>query len=60
MDGIDQSEFLDLVYGAAVEPGLWISVMERYADAIGGEKGWLSLLNLVDGTGGGMISRIDP
>lgn len=60
MGGIDRSEFLDLVYGAAVEPGLWPSVMERYADAIGGEKGWLSLLNLVDGSGGGMISRIDP
>ena len=56
----DQSAFLDLVYGAAVEPGLWTSVMERYADAIGGEKGWLSLLNLRDGSGGGLISRIDP
>ena len=60
MGGIDQSELLDLIYGAAVEPNLWTSVMERYADAIGGEKGWLSLLNLVDGSGGGMISRIDP
>jgi len=60
MAGIDQSEFLDLVYGAAVDPDLWTTVMERYADAIGGEKGWLSLLNLIDGSGGGMIARIDP
>jgi hypothetical protein len=34
--------------------------MERLADAIGGDKGWLSLLNLIDGRGGGVIARIDP
>jgi DNA-binding CsgD family transcriptional regulator len=60
MAGFNQSEFLDLVYGAAVEPDLWAPVMERFADAIGGDKGWLSLLNLVSGRGGGIISRIDP
>jgi DNA-binding CsgD family transcriptional regulator/PAS domain-containing protein len=60
MAGFNQSEFLDLVYGAAVEPDLWARVMERFADAIGGDKGWLSLLNLVSGRGGGIISRIDP
>jgi len=60
MTGFNQSEFLDLVYGAAVEPDLWAPVMERYADAVGGEKGWLSLLSLVDGSGGGIIARIDP
>ena len=60
MTGFNQSEFLDLVYGAAVEPSLWTPVMERFADAIGGDKGWLSLLNLVSGRGGGVISRIDP
>lgn len=60
MVAFNQSEFLDLVYGAAVEPALWAPVMERFADAIGGDKGWLSLLNLIDGRGGGVISRIDP
>jgi DNA-binding CsgD family transcriptional regulator/PAS domain-containing protein len=60
MTGFNQGEFLDLVYGAAVDPDLWAPVMERYADAIGGDKGWLSLLNLVDGRGGGVIARIDP
>jgi DNA-binding CsgD family transcriptional regulator/PAS domain-containing protein len=62
MNSFNQSEFLDLVYGAALEPALWAPVMERYTDAIGGEKGWLSLLNLVDGSGGdgGMLARIDP
>ena len=35
---------------------------ERYADAIGGEKGWLSMLNHLDGSGGdgGVVARIDP
>ncbi|MBS0363761.1 MAG: helix-turn-helix transcriptional regulator [Proteobacteria bacterium] len=51
---------MDLVYGAALEPALWTQVMERYADAIGGQKGWLSLLNLADGRGGGYLARIDP
>jgi DNA-binding CsgD family transcriptional regulator/PAS domain-containing protein len=56
------SEFLDLIYGAALEPALWEPVMERYADAVGGDKGWLSVLNLLDGSGGdgGMLARIDP
>src|SRR5580765_1494601 len=60
MPNFDQSQFLDLVYGAAVDPEMWIPAMAMYADAVGGEKGWLSLLDLVDGTGGGLISRIDP
>lgn len=60
MTSFNQGEFLDLVYGAAVEPDLWAPVMERFADAIGGDKGWLSLLNLIDGRGGGVIARIDP
>jgi DNA-binding CsgD family transcriptional regulator/PAS domain-containing protein len=62
MNSFNQSEFLDLVYGAALEPALWAPVMERYADAIGGEKGWLSMLNHLDGSGGdgGMVARIDP
>ncbi|HEX2817189.1 MAG TPA: hypothetical protein VHN39_12375, partial [Phenylobacterium sp.] len=62
MNSFNKSEFLDLVYGAALEPALWAPVMEQYADAIGGEKGWLSMLNHVDGSGGdgGMLARIDP
>ncbi|MGZ5902677.1 MAG: helix-turn-helix transcriptional regulator [Reyranella sp.] len=60
MSSFNHGEFLDLVYGAAVDPSLWTPVMERYADAIGGDKGWLSLLSLIDGRGGGFISRIDP
>jgi DNA-binding CsgD family transcriptional regulator/PAS domain-containing protein len=53
-------DFVDLLYDAALEPGLWAPVMERFADMIGGTSAWLSQLNMVDGTGGGMISRLDP
>lgn len=60
MPSFDQNEFLDLVYGAAVDPSMWVPAMALYADAVGGEQGWLSLLNLLDGAGGGLISRIDP
>jgi DNA-binding CsgD family transcriptional regulator/PAS domain-containing protein len=60
MGGFNQSEFLDLVYGAALEPSLWAPAMERYADAIGGEKGWLSLLDIAGGAAGGIIARVDP
>ena len=60
MARFNQGEFLDLVYGAALEPALWTPVMARYADAIGGDKGWLALLNLTDGRGSGILSRIDP
>jgi DNA-binding CsgD family transcriptional regulator/PAS domain-containing protein len=60
MPEFDQGEFLDLVYGAAADPDMWVPAMAMFADAVGGEKGWLSLLNLVDGSGGGLISRFDP
>lgn len=60
MGGFNQNEFLDLVYGAALEPSLWAPAMERLADAIHGEKGWLSLLSLSDTRVGGIIARIDP
>lgn len=34
--------------------------MERLADMIGGDSGWLSRLNLTTGSGGGVVSRMDP
>lgn len=59
----DDSEFLDLLYDAAVDPSLWTPVMERLADMVGGTSGWLSQLNVIDGSGGHLndpFSRIDP
>jgi DNA-binding CsgD family transcriptional regulator len=56
-------EFLDLVYGASVEPQLWVPVMERFADMVGGGGGWLSQLSVEDGSGAEMADprvRADP
>jgi len=52
--------FIDQLYDAAFEPGLWAPVMEQFADMIGGTSAWLSQLNLLDGSGDGIIARIDP
>lgn len=52
--------FLDLLYGAAVEPDLWPVAMERFADMLGGSGAWLSRLSMADGSGAGIVSRIDP
>ncbi len=56
----DHGDLLDLIYGAALDPGLWVTVMERMADVLGGSSAWLSHLNAIDGGGGGVIARIDP
>ena len=59
MDGND-SGFLDLLYNAAVEPKLWVPVMEQLADMMGGNSAWLSRLSVADGTGSGVLARVDP
>jgi DNA-binding CsgD family transcriptional regulator/PAS domain-containing protein len=53
----EQNQFLDLVYDAALQPDLWVPVLERLADQVGGNIGWLSQLNVEDGSG---ISHADP
>ena len=60
MDGAVETEFLDLLYEAAVEPDKWIPAMDRFADLVGGTSSWLSRLSMADGTGTGVVSRIDP
>lgn len=52
--------FLDLLYGAAVEPDRWVPAMERFADMLGGSGAWLSRLSMADGSGTGLVARIDP
>jgi DNA-binding CsgD family transcriptional regulator/PAS domain-containing protein len=57
------NDFLDLVYDAALEPALWATVLERFADMTGGAGGWISQLDMVDGTGadeGDPLARVDP
>ena len=52
--------FLDLLYGAAVEQGDWERVIATFADMIGGARAWMPHLSLANGSGGGVIARIDP
>ncbi len=54
------SAFVDLLYETPFEPDLWVPVMERLADMLGGTSAWLSRLNMRDGSGDGVIARIDP
>lgn len=60
MQTAQDESFLDLLYGAAVEPDRWVPAMERFADMLGGSGAWLSRLSMADGSGTGLVSRIDP
>lgn len=60
LDHPDHDDFLDLLYGAALDPKLWVSVMERFADMIGGSSASVMQLNMFDGTGSGILARTDP
>ncbi len=63
MPGRSNINFLDLVYDSAVDPTLWIPLMERLADMTGGAGGWLSQLSTEDGSGcdaDDPMSRVDP
>lgn len=63
MSGQGDSDFLDLVYDAALDPALWVPIMERLADMTGGAGGWLAQLSMEDGSGSGPddpLSRVDP
>lgn len=57
---MDDNSILDLIYGAAVEPHLWVPVMEGLVDLTGGNSAWLSRLNIANGQGDGLIARMDP
>ncbi|MDB5429022.1 MAG: hypothetical protein JWP35_138 [Caulobacter sp.] len=53
-------QLLDLIYDAAIAPGRWVQAMEGMTDALGGNSAWLSQLSVADGSGAGLIARIDP
>jgi DNA-binding CsgD family transcriptional regulator len=60
---VDQGSYnclLDEIYETGVNPHLWVSVMERISDTIGGNSAWLSQLSVADGNGSGIGMRIDP
>jgi DNA-binding CsgD family transcriptional regulator len=60
MGGFQDGQFLDRLYDAAVDPGLWPSVMEQLADILGGTGAWLTRMSVADGSGDGVLARIDP
>jgi DNA-binding CsgD family transcriptional regulator len=60
MGGLEDSDFLDLVYGAAVEPSLWSTVVERVADMVGGGGGVLLDQNQESGQGAAIVVGADP
>lgn len=58
----DAYDFIDTIYDAAYAPEGWAPVMERLADMVGGDSGWLSQINVRDGSGGHLndpVARID-
>ena len=60
MDGEEVGRFLDLLYETALDQSRWVPAMERLADLLGGSSCWLARLHVANGTGSGIISRIDP
>src|SRR5438128_88602 len=55
-----EGEFLDHLYDAAVQPDRWPVVMEELADLLGSSGAWLTRMSVVDGSGHGVLARIDP
>lgn len=55
-----EGQFLERLYDAAVDPDLWPSVMENLADLLGGTGAWLTRMSVADGSGPGVLARIDP
>jgi DNA-binding CsgD family transcriptional regulator len=56
----DDSGFLDLVYGTTIEPALWVPVLERFADMVGGSSACLTRFDVATGAGSAILARSDP
>ena len=54
------NHLVDQIYEAALEPDLWTTVMDSFADAVGGQGNFLSRLNMETGAGSVLTSRLDP
>ncbi len=50
---------LDLIYGAALQPSLWVDVMQQLMSMIGGEGGVLMRTDIVDGRGAATLANDD-
>jgi DNA-binding CsgD family transcriptional regulator len=60
MDGAGDGSLLDIVYDAAVEPGMWLRLMEQVADRVGGAGAALIRQNQRDRRGQAVTARLDP
>jgi DNA-binding CsgD family transcriptional regulator len=60
MASFDESGFLDLLYGAAISPRLWESVLQRLCDMFDGSSGTLTRFDLTTGAGSAITARSDP
>ena len=54
-----EEKTLDLIYGAAIEPSLWVDVMQQLMALIGGEGAVLMRTDIVDGKGAATIANGD-
>ncbi|MFI4976295.1 MAG: helix-turn-helix transcriptional regulator [Caulobacterales bacterium] len=60
MSGLEDGELLDLIYDAALDPGLWTPVMERLVEMVDGAGAMLVDQNPASGEGAAIIVRHDP
>ena len=58
IDDFSENAFLDLLYEAVLEPNLWISVMERLGDQIGGGPAILTTIDRATGAGSALTARV--
>ena len=54
-----EEKTLDLIYNAALQPSLWVDVMQRLMSLIGGEGGVLMRTDIVDGRGAATLAEED-
>ena len=54
-----EEKTLDLSYGAAIEPSLWVDVMQKLMSLIGGEGAVLMRTDIVDGRGAATVASGD-
>ena len=55
-----QNRLVDAIYEATLIPENWSGLLERLADSLGGSSAWLSRMNVTNGTGSGLLARLDP
>jgi DNA-binding CsgD family transcriptional regulator/PAS domain-containing protein len=55
----ERGQLLELIYDTVLEPNLWVTVMERCADLMGGAGGCVTRISVADGDGTALLARTD-